>query len=655
MCYKKKRKTEFRFLFIVVLLTQLVLGFSQSRDIDTLDIKAGNFVIINDVVYTILKDTTIIVPDTSETRIVPINEKNRKSLKNTLTFAVDSSRWYYNIYDMAFQSVFKKNKTYAVLDTGGYKLAAEEYKKFSGTTISKIEIIHVDVIEGSIWDTTQQAITWFGKKVNQYHKSTRLNLIKKYLSFKEGDNFSPSEIADNEQIIRALSFIEDARFIAKRIEGEPDKTRLIIIIKDRMPVAGKIVVINQNRGRFGLDHRNIMGYGIEFQNTFSYNLVESPPVEYDGTLIFHNLLGNYMDVSLFYSNREDYDLRKAAMNKEFITPKTKYAGGVEISDLSTFKITNPDTVNIMNRYRLKETDYWFGRSFQIGGIESRSSWMVAARHLNLAFAERPEIKPDSNFFFHDRNWILAAIGNSKIIYFKSRLIYGYGQTEDVPTGLFTNFTIGYGKSQFENNLYGGIVLKAGNFIKKLGYLGGVAELGGFYRHKEFENSIFNSKLVYFSNLIKANKFRLRQFIDIGYTLGFNRYTTDKISISNDNGIRGLSGGELTGLQRLYMRFETVAFTPWSWLEFNSAFFAFFDLAFIGDGERTPFNEKKYEGVGAGFRLRNESLVFDTFQFRFSFYPRVPTGGSQYRFDFIFNIPRKFTNLRQGRPQFVEFK
>lgn len=655
MCDKKKRKTEYKLLFIFGLLTQLMLGFSKSNDIDTLYVKAGNFVIINDVVHIILNDTAIIVPDTSETKIVLINEKNRKSLKNTLKFDVDSSRWYYSIYDLAYQSVFKKNKTFVALDTGGYRMASEEFKGFSGTTISEIEILHVDVIEGSIWDTTQQVGSWFGKKVNQYHKSTRVDLIKKSLSFKVGDNFSPSEMADNERIIRTLSFIEDARFIAKRTEGESDKTKILIIIKDRIPVAAKMLVINQNRGRFGLDHRNIMGYGIEFQNTFSYNLKESPVLEYDGTLLFHNLFGNYLDVSLFYSNRRDYDLRKAAMNKEFITPKTKYAGGIEISDLSTFNIADLDTVSLKNWYRLKGTDFWFGRSFQIGGIESRSSWVLAARYFNLAFTERPEIKPDSNYFFHDRNWILAAIGYSEIVYFKSRLIYGYGQTEDVPTGLFTNFTMGYGKSQFENNLYAGIVIKAGNFIKKLGYLGGVAELGGFYRHKDFENSVFNSKLVYFSNLIRADKFRLRQFLDIGYTLGFKRYTTDRIFLGNDSGIRGISGGGLSGQQRLYMRFETVAFTPWRWLEFNSAIFAFFDLAFIGDGERSPFNEDQYKGVGAGFRLRNESLVFDTFQFRFSYYPHVPVGGSQYRFDFIFNLPRKFTNLRQGRPQIIEFK
>ncbi|MFC2138666.1 hypothetical protein ACFLTE_10860, partial [Bacteroidota bacterium] len=34
-------------------------------------------------------------------------------------------------------------------------------------------------------------------------------------------------------------------------------------------------------------------------------------------------------------------------------------------------------------------------------------------------------------------------------------------------------------------------------------------------------------------------------------------------------------------------------------------------------------DKFYSGVGVGVRLRNEFLVFETFQLRFSFYPKIP--------------------------------
>ena len=41
-----------------------------------------------------------------------------------------------------------------------------------------------------------------------------------------------------------------------------------------------------------------------------------------------------------------------------------------------------------------------------------------------------------------------------------------------------------------------------------------------------------------------------------------------------------------------------------------------------------FSNRLYSGIGAGIRLRNEKLVFNTFQIKFTFYPAAPAGSDK---------------------------
>ncbi|MGM0408327.1 MAG: hypothetical protein ACQERU_10095, partial [Bacteroidota bacterium] len=40
--------------------------------------------------------------------------------------------------------------------------------------------------------------------------------------------------------------------------------------------------------------------------------------------------------------------------------------------------------------------------------------------------------------------------------------------------------------------------------------------------------------------------------------------------------------------------------------------------------KSVFRNQLYSGVGLGVRVRNENLVFKTFQIKFAFYPTIPT-------------------------------
>jgi len=106
-------------------------------------------------------------------------------------------------------------------------------------------------------------------------------------------------------------------------------------------------------------------------------------------------------------------------------------------------------------------------------------------------------------------------------------------------------------------------------------------------------------------------------------IGIRRFGVEELSLRYKNGIRGFESNLATGRQRLSLNFETVLFQNRDVLKFNVALFGFADLGVIGSNRNFIFSQDYYGGFGAGIRLRNESLVFKTIQFRLAYYPNHP--------------------------------
>ena len=73
---------------------------------------------------------------------------------------------------------------------------------------------------------------------------------------------------------------------------------------------------------------------------------------------------------------------------------------------------------------------------------------LTVRYTGTSFVDRPEESSDSNHFYYDRDRIMGALTFTKIKYFKANLIYDFGRTEDIPSGLSGTLLFGYEKSDF---------------------------------------------------------------------------------------------------------------------------------------------------------------------------------------------------------------
>jgi hypothetical protein len=281
--------------------------------------------------------------------------------------------------------------------------------------------------------------------------------------------------------------------------------------------------------------------------------------------------------------------------------------------------------------------------------------MFAGRIFSTYYHERPEVSEDYLYIFHNRLQLIGSAAISNQGFYKSRLVYRFGQTEDIPYGYLIQLIGGLEINEFKNRPYLGISVSNGNYLKKRGgYLYNKFEMGGFFNDRSVEQGTIRVTTRYFTPLFSYNRFNVRYFLNINYKTGIQRYPEEYVTIQNREGVYGLTSSLLKGIQKMTLNFEAVTFTPYYFIGFRFVFFSFVDLGLVGPGGKWIFSNPLYSGIGLGIRLRNERLVFNTLQIRFSFYPLVPEDSKWYFIQASGEQHLKLDNFYISNPKFIEY-
>jgi len=131
------------------------------------------------------------------------------------------------------------------------------------------------------------------------------------------------------------------------------------------------------------------------------------------------------------------------------------------------------------------------------------------------------------------------------------------------------------------------------------------------------------KMEYFSNLLPLGKNRIRNFITVNYTRGFDRNLDERLFLDGQDGFAGFRNDSVVGTQRVTLNLESVLFSSMNVYNFKFAFFAFSDFSFLAGTNEFIRKGAFLSELGIGVRLRNENLLFKTFQIRIGFYPNAP--------------------------------
>ncbi len=544
------------------------------------------------------------------------------------------NKWTRELHNIVIEAPDKP-----IRDTIGTVHSEEVYRPYAGKIIRKINFVRLDPLGSSIYDTTFHHNSWLNKTANTIHIKTRVRVLQQNLLFGEGDRVDPETMADNERLLRDQSYIEDARILIQEVSGNPDIVDVTVIVKDVWAKAFFVEFNDVKSGKAEIWDRNILGTGHELQNNIHWDPSHTRTFGYEAFYRNRNIFGTFIDNRINYQDVYGLKSYGISLNRSFFTPNTQYAGGLTANHTRRARyIWFGDSSSIRENINSNYFDFWIGRAFQInqGSMLNvkRTNLVLASRIYHEKYLERPKVEEQLLYEFHNKTVWLNSIGLSAQTFYRSNLIYSFGRTEDIPIGFQANLTLGREFDEFSRRTYSSIQFSHGDFVNNEGYLYLSASAGGFLTHSgHFQQGVVKLNANYFTNLYILNQFKFRHFANLLYLRGINRFALERIYINDKSGLTGLSRYDIYGNQKLVLNLESDAFTPYYVYGFRFVFFGFADFAFIGPEKATWSNTGSYSALGLGIRIRNERLVFPTFQLRFTYYPNLGGMGPADYLDF----------------------
>jgi hypothetical protein len=596
------------------------------------------------------------------------NRTKRGSSGDSLTFEqrrTESDRFYDNIkakkqnnriLKNLYPLVFKAPPRKEISDTP--EIADQlPFTEHNGKIIRSIQIKKLDIFGTSVHDTTLISQTRLENILNRTHINSRNAIIRKYLLIKQGDALNARAVADNEKVLRELSIFEDAVFYLRESTGN-DSADLILVIKDIYPVGLDLSIDKFTRSRARFYNRNLWGLGNQIEQSMEFNSKKKPTFFLtNGGYTFRNISGTFIDSKAYWKVGPESRGLGLEITKTFVTPETRFAGGARVENLWKNQLSDPEQIKHDFPYMLY--DVWVGYAPVInrsaGKTPLRTQAYITSRISSLQYKSlNPQ--PDTAFPDHyNLERKLLSIGIIKSGFVRRNMITGFGRTEDIPVGYQMEVTVGEEESDRANGFYTGLELTNGVNIRYGAHIFASANIGGYWNNKNFSNGAFNTNLSFISRLYKTGSSRMRIYGIANYTQGINRTNQQYLRITPAQFSKTFSNYDYTGHTRLNIKSEVVVFTPIYLLGFRCAFYGFSEIVMLSDKPAQLFKREIIPAFGFGIKVRNEHLVFSTFQFGFTFFPVMDNNNRYFLFGITDQQSTLLELLRINAPDVTEYR
>lgn len=536
-------------------------------------------------------------PD-SAGRFNPVRDTNSQRLYDSIQSKTSRRRVPRMLYSMLFVR--------PVLDTTATGQAIDEsvlLEPFAGKTIGKISIDRRPIFDADG--------NWLERAANKTHMLTRERVIRRDLLFRTGEQLDPQTIIRNKQLLRSRSYLSDVDISVVPDPVDTTCVNIAITTRDSWTISVDGGLHSEGRTTVGVYDANIFGTGNLLRINTNFNRED---FSYGGNLVEYeipNVLGTFYTAD-FAGGRDFYNSTLSlGLRKEFLRP-TDYEIGLTYGDIREKRYMIEQDTSLLVKQR--NLDAWGGYSHLIPAL--RSSFYVTGRYNYRRVSERPAVSADYNPILHDQDALLAGVGLYRERFYTANMVYGFGLREYLATGYKAELVSGYVWGEFRDAMYLGISYVTGGF-RPVGYLMGGLTLGSYIDTGSgmWRQSAVDVDLRWFSNLFMLRRSRIRQFLSLNYTQGWNRLSgsDESIRFTDENGLQALKE-HVIGTNRMILNTETVLFSPYHPLGFRIAFFGFADFGLIGYSPNI-FKNEFYTSLGIGVRLRNERLVFNTIQIR----------------------------------------
>ena len=517
-------------------------------------------------------------------------------------------------------------------------LLDRQFDQHNFKVVRRINIRTLDAFGYSLRDSAQRPRSFWEHMGNTIHVRTAPARVRQVLLFRSGRPLEPQALAESERLLRQTAEILDARVLVNESTSTRDSVDVDVITTDVFSLTGGFELGGAKAGIATAGDVNFLGLGHQLSNRYQYGRNLPQTWSYQGSYLVP--FRNFVYAEGRYRNSFQERGGGASVRRDFYSINTKYAGAFSVDFFDEGRL--PPTIQPgepleYQPLRYATIDAWLGRSFQLRsydlGYENPGRVIVSARVLGQDFHARPAFDSStSSPLFRTSTLLLCTVGYSVRRYYKDSYLFGFGRTEDVPTGTLLSLTAGPDLSrEIPRRYLAGRIAVAG-YNPRSGYLYGSVELSAFQRtggaeRGGWEQGLFSAETLYFTRLLHRGNYQFRHSLNSRMSWGINRLAAERLGgISNDRGLRGFRAGQtLLPTSRFVLNYETTMFTPVSFLGFRLAGVAFADAAWISQrtGGGSPFSRSSvpYTGFGLGLRFRNEFTALRTFQVLVGFYPR----------------------------------
>ncbi len=551
-----------------------------------------------------------------------------------------------------------------------------DYEPFEGKIIRNIIIDSKDPFGFSVTDTTSLPTSWLEKTGNRIHIKSKEMAIRNFLLLKENQPLDTFLIAESARLLRAQNYIREVIIAPKFVSNSKDSIDIIITALDSWSLIPK-GSFSTSRTKLGVRERNILGTGHELGVDYSRRLDDGNNA-YSASYSVPNFKNTFISGTVQYQTDYDqYYNKTISVDRAFYSSLTRWAGGILLQEQFLKRPFLNDTLAWMDQdLRFVTQDYWGGHSFPLfkgdSERERTTNIIVSARALLVNYRETPGIEYDSIGFFSDEKFYLLSTSIASRQFVEDSYIFRDGITEDVPVGIVYSLTGGVQNKNEAHRMYLGAQIFYGNYFK-WGFLGTNCEVGSFFNGSKTEQTAYSFSATYFSHLLTfAGKWRMRQFVKPQFIVGTNRLNSvgDRLSLNEDPSFSGVydkldsdNNGSIQGFEsyaigtkKFVLALQTQFYSPWELLGFRLNPFVNISMGMLTGGESSYGTDKLYSAIGVGCIIRNDYLVFDSFQFSLTYYPQIPGQGDNiFKTNAFANDDFGLLDLEIGKPEPVIYK
>jgi hypothetical protein len=550
-------------------------------------------------------------------------------------------------------------------DMTGLQRTDEPFNKYKDRIIRNINI---QVTEFEITDTAKRFNNKLKRVSDKLHRRTRDFVIRNNLFFSRNEKLAPYVLGDNERHLRDLPFTRDAKITVLPVPGSEDSVDVYIITHDVLSLGGSFRMHNTESVSLSVREDNFLGYGDRIRAQGLFDITRKEKFGYGFDFIKRNIGGSFVDGAIGFSNfdktfsngRREERISYFRLTRPLVNRYMKWTYGSQIEMHETQNFYNPDSLYDFDfKYKYKLVDAWGAWNIDADRVDgntekARSRRLIGLRVIEQKFSDKP-LKYANQYFYSyaDLSAVLASVSVFRQNFYKTQYIYGFGRNEDVPEGMEFSLTGGWTKKNQRKRPFVGLDFQRYYFTVSQHYFNYTVRAGAFLYNGKAEDIDLLAQVDYFSRLHHLErKWKQRFFFSASATRQVNSLLNEPLRLESEYGLEELKNNFAGGNSRVTVKAESVFFSPWSVLFFRFAPFIFGNGTYLNLRVENASVPKFYGAVGGGVRIRNESLIFGTTEFRGMYFPRKNFRNESWRIEVNTNIRFKYNREFIKRPEFV---